>query len=125
MSHVSPIKAAVTWALGAGEELGWRMFLDLASITRIAGRDGHAQPRRLQRHRPTCADAASGRSASALRPGRVQPEVTGIEGRAARREVVRAGGVDHEPALAGTVGHRHAQRLEQRVVLFRRRGRPS
>ena len=40
MSHVSPIKAAVTWALGAGEELGWRMFLDLASITRIGGRDG-------------------------------------------------------------------------------------
>lgn len=39
VSHVSPIKAAVTWALGAGEELGWRMFLDLASITRIAGRD--------------------------------------------------------------------------------------
>ena len=42
VSHVSPIKAAVTWALGAGEELGWRMFLDLASITRIAGRDGQA-----------------------------------------------------------------------------------
>jgi broad specificity phosphatase PhoE len=40
VSHVSPIKAAVSWALGAGEELGWRMFLDLASITRIAGRDG-------------------------------------------------------------------------------------
>jgi broad specificity phosphatase PhoE len=42
VSHVSPIKAAVSWALGAGEELGWRMFLDLASITRIAGRDGNA-----------------------------------------------------------------------------------
>ena len=42
VSHVSPIKCAVTWALGAGEELGWRMFLDLASITRISGRDGHA-----------------------------------------------------------------------------------
>jgi broad specificity phosphatase PhoE len=42
VSHVSPIKAAVTWALGAGEELGWRMFLELASITRIAGRDGNA-----------------------------------------------------------------------------------
>jgi alpha-ribazole phosphatase len=40
VSHVSPIKAAVSWALGAGEELGWRMFLDLASITRIGGRDG-------------------------------------------------------------------------------------
>jgi broad specificity phosphatase PhoE len=42
VSHVSPIKAAVTWALGASEELGWRMFLDLASITRIAGRNGRA-----------------------------------------------------------------------------------
>ncbi len=42
VSHVSPIKAAVTWALGASEELGWRMFLDLASITRIAGRHGQA-----------------------------------------------------------------------------------
>lgn len=40
VSHVSPIKAVVSWALGAGEELGWRMFLDLASITRIGGRDG-------------------------------------------------------------------------------------
>jgi broad specificity phosphatase PhoE len=40
VSHVSPIKAAVTWALGGSEELAWRMFLDLASITRIAGRDG-------------------------------------------------------------------------------------
>jgi broad specificity phosphatase PhoE len=43
VSHVSPIKAAVTWALGAGEELGWRMFLELASVTRVgAGRDGVA-----------------------------------------------------------------------------------
>ena len=40
VSHVSPIKAAVTWALGADEGLAWRMFLDLASITRIAGRNG-------------------------------------------------------------------------------------
>ncbi len=40
VSHVSPIKAAVTWALGASEELGWRMFLEVGSITRIAGRDG-------------------------------------------------------------------------------------
>jgi probable phosphoglycerate mutase len=42
VSHVSPIKAAVTWALGADEGLAWRMFLDLASITRIAGRNGQA-----------------------------------------------------------------------------------
>lgn len=36
VSHVSPIKAAMTWALGVGDEVAWRMFLDVASITRIA-----------------------------------------------------------------------------------------
>lgn len=36
VSHVSPIKAAVAWALGTGDELAWRMRLDVASITRIA-----------------------------------------------------------------------------------------
>ena len=36
VSHVSPIKAAVCWALGVGDELAWRMRLDVASITRIA-----------------------------------------------------------------------------------------
>ncbi|MGH9025317.1 MAG: histidine phosphatase family protein [Acidimicrobiia bacterium] len=36
VSHVSPIKAAVSWALGTGPELAWRMRLDVASITRIA-----------------------------------------------------------------------------------------
>ena len=35
VSHVSPIKAAVCWALGVGPELAWRMRLDVASITRI------------------------------------------------------------------------------------------
>lgn len=35
VSHVSPIKAAVTWTLGVGPELAWRMRLDVASITRI------------------------------------------------------------------------------------------
>ncbi|HEX9258590.1 MAG TPA: histidine phosphatase family protein [Acidimicrobiales bacterium] len=35
VSHVSPIKAAVAWALGAGAEVGWRSHLDQASITRI------------------------------------------------------------------------------------------
>jgi broad specificity phosphatase PhoE len=42
VSHVSPIKAAAIWALGGDQLLAWRMFLDLASITRIAGRGGHA-----------------------------------------------------------------------------------
>lgn len=35
VSHVSPIKAAVAWALGAGDELTWRLFVAPASITRV------------------------------------------------------------------------------------------
>jgi broad specificity phosphatase PhoE len=41
VSHVSPIKAAVAWALGVGDETCWRMFLDTASISVIGpGRRG-------------------------------------------------------------------------------------
>jgi broad specificity phosphatase PhoE len=41
VSHVSPMKAAASWALGVGPELSWRMFLGVASICRISvGRDG-------------------------------------------------------------------------------------
>jgi broad specificity phosphatase PhoE len=36
VSHVSPIKAAVAWALDAGPLTQWRMFLDVAAICRIA-----------------------------------------------------------------------------------------
>jgi probable phosphoglycerate mutase len=36
VSHVSPIKAAVVWALGGDPLLAWRLRLDVASITRIA-----------------------------------------------------------------------------------------
>jgi alpha-ribazole phosphatase len=36
VSHVSPIKAAIVWALGVGVELGWRMRLDPASISRVS-----------------------------------------------------------------------------------------
>jgi broad specificity phosphatase PhoE len=35
VSHVSPIKAAVAWALGAGDEVIWRLFLDVASVSRV------------------------------------------------------------------------------------------
>lgn len=35
VSHVSPIKAAVTWALGVSDEVGWRMFLPDAGVCRI------------------------------------------------------------------------------------------
>ncbi len=40
VSHVSPIKAAIAWALGVGDEIAWRMHLDTASISRIADRQG-------------------------------------------------------------------------------------
>ena len=36
VSHVSPIKAAVAWALGVGDGIAWRMFCDVASMSRIA-----------------------------------------------------------------------------------------
>jgi broad specificity phosphatase PhoE len=36
VSHVSPIKAAVTWAVGLSDELAWKFRLDVASLTRIA-----------------------------------------------------------------------------------------
>jgi broad specificity phosphatase PhoE len=36
VSHVSPIKSAVAWAMGVGPETSWRMFLGVAAISRIA-----------------------------------------------------------------------------------------
>jgi broad specificity phosphatase PhoE len=36
VSHVSPIKAAVAWALVVDDSVAWRMRLDPASISRIA-----------------------------------------------------------------------------------------
>ena len=35
VSHVSPIKAAVAWALGVGDEVVWRMWLADAAVCRI------------------------------------------------------------------------------------------
>jgi broad specificity phosphatase PhoE len=41
VSHVSPIKAAAAWAMGVDGTVAWRMFLGLASITRVGqGRSG-------------------------------------------------------------------------------------
>lgn len=36
VTHVSPIKAAVAWALGVGDDVTWRLYVAPASITRIA-----------------------------------------------------------------------------------------
>lgn len=35
VTHVSPVKAALAWALGVGIEISWRSFVAQASITRI------------------------------------------------------------------------------------------
>jgi broad specificity phosphatase PhoE len=35
VSHVSPIKAAIAWALQAGDETVWRMFVHVASVARV------------------------------------------------------------------------------------------
>jgi broad specificity phosphatase PhoE len=43
VSHVSPIKSAVIYALGIGDEATWRMHLDVASFTRV-GRRGDGPP---------------------------------------------------------------------------------
>jgi probable phosphoglycerate mutase len=41
VSHVSPIKAAVAWALRSEEPLDWRLHLSTGSVTRIGwGTDG-------------------------------------------------------------------------------------
>lgn len=36
VTHVSPIKAAIAWALGVGDELAWRLFVEDAAVARIA-----------------------------------------------------------------------------------------
>jgi broad specificity phosphatase PhoE len=40
VSHVTPIKAAVAWALGLGAELSWRLHLQTASVTRVGWGNG-------------------------------------------------------------------------------------
>lgn len=36
VSHVSPIKAAIAWALGVDDAVAWRMFVKDAAVARIA-----------------------------------------------------------------------------------------
>ena len=67
VSHVSPIKAAVAWALGAGDEVVWRLYLATASITRIGwGGDGPV----LHRYNET---VASRRACGESRPSGLRP----------------------------------------------------
>jgi broad specificity phosphatase PhoE len=56
VTHVSPIKAAVAWALAVGDEVCWRMFVDVASVTSIgAGMQGSPTLRSFNetQHRPS------------------------------------------------------------------------
>lgn len=39
VTHVSPIKAAVAWALRVGDEVAWRLHVAPAAVARIAVRD--------------------------------------------------------------------------------------
>jgi broad specificity phosphatase PhoE len=54
VTHVSPVKAALAWALDLGPEVAWRTFVAPASITRI--RVGAGAPTLLAfnetQHRP-------------------------------------------------------------------------
>jgi broad specificity phosphatase PhoE len=36
VTHVSPVKATLGWALGVGDEVSWRAFVAPASITRVS-----------------------------------------------------------------------------------------
>jgi broad specificity phosphatase PhoE len=39
VTHVSPLKAALAWALAADDRLAWRLFVGVASISRVAVTD--------------------------------------------------------------------------------------
>jgi broad specificity phosphatase PhoE len=52
VSHVSPIKAAITWALGVGDATQWRMFVAVASVATVAT-DGWAPSLRSFNQVPT------------------------------------------------------------------------
>jgi broad specificity phosphatase PhoE len=58
VTHVSPIKAAIAWALGAGDEVAWRMFVEDASVCRIAVGPHGPQLRAFnERHPPSLSPA--------------------------------------------------------------------
>jgi broad specificity phosphatase PhoE len=59
VSHVSPIKAAVGWALGTGDAVAWRLWLATASMTVIGW--GHGAPV-LHRYNVTLPDEGSART---------------------------------------------------------------
>ena len=65
VSHVSPIKAAIAWALGVGDEVAWRLFVQVASIARVDDRAGRSDAALVQRGRRAVAQLNAGRTSSA------------------------------------------------------------
>ena len=52
VTHVSPVKAAVGWALGVGDDVSWRLCVAPASITRIGITPRGGRAALVQRDRP-------------------------------------------------------------------------
>ncbi len=53
VSHVSPIKAGIAWALGVGDEATWRMWVGTASVSEIGLRNGEPSLRSFNQTAPT------------------------------------------------------------------------
>ena len=51
-THVSPIKAALAWALRTDDSISWRVFVEVASIARIGIDDRGATVRSLNERAP-------------------------------------------------------------------------
>ncbi|NLA35418.1 MAG: histidine phosphatase family protein [Actinobacteria bacterium] len=47
VTHVSPIKSIVAWALGVGVEVSWRMFVTNAAISTVSTANGRPQLHRF------------------------------------------------------------------------------
>jgi broad specificity phosphatase PhoE len=72
VSHVSPIKAAIAWALGVPDQVAWRMYVEDAGVARVdLGPDGPVL-RWFNRHLPldraSLGEERSGEGAPAITP---------------------------------------------------------
>jgi len=52
VTHVSPIKAALAWALQVTDAISWRVFVEVASVARVAIDERGASIRSLNEHAP-------------------------------------------------------------------------
>ncbi|MEX2099903.1 MAG: histidine phosphatase family protein [Acidimicrobiia bacterium] len=58
VSHVSPIKAAIAWALSTGDEIAWRILVEVASIARVSADRLGTSLRSLNERAPAGGDPA-------------------------------------------------------------------